>query len=95
MDGWIVLEEKIVGAVSVRLLAGSALRALKETGVSDGTLKVYECTGFGELCRRFEARGATVYSPELVDVVVREVWAGSPRSRQRCTARRPSLVLRL
>jgi hypothetical protein len=42
-------------------------------------LKVYECTGFGELCRRFEARGATAYSAELADVVVREVWADVER----------------
>jgi len=42
-------------------------------------LKVYECTGFGELCRRFEARGATAYSPVLADVVVREVWADFQR----------------
>ena len=65
MDGWIVLEEKTVGAIGIRLLAGSALRALKGAGVSERTLKVYECTGFGELCRRFEARGATEYSPDV------------------------------
>ena len=79
MDGWIVLEEKTVGAISIRMLAGSALRALKGAGASERTLKVYECTGFGELCRRFEARGATEYSPELADVVVREVRADFQR----------------
>jgi integrase/recombinase XerD len=79
MDGWIVLKEKTVGAIGIRLLAGSALRALKGAGASERTLKVYECTGFGELCRRFEARGATEYSPELADVVVREVWADFQR----------------
>jgi hypothetical protein len=36
-------------------------------------------TGFGELCRRFEACGAREYSPELADVVVREVWADFER----------------
>src|SRR5438874_8268577 len=35
--------------------------------------------GFGELCRRFEARGATEYSPELADLVVREVRADFER----------------
>jgi site-specific recombinase XerD len=79
MDDWIVLEEKTVGAISIRLLAGSALRALKGAGASERTLKVYECTGFGELCRQFEARGASEYSPELADVVVREVWADFER----------------
>ncbi len=79
MDGWIVMEETTVGAIGIRLLAGSALRALKGVGASERTLKVYECTGFGELCRRFEARGATEYSPELADVVVREVWADFER----------------
>jgi hypothetical protein len=79
MDGWKVLEEKTMGAIGIRLLAGSALRALKGTGASERTLKVYECTGFGELCRRFEARGATQYSPELADVVVREVRADFER----------------
>jgi site-specific recombinase XerD len=68
-----------VGAVSIRLLVGAALRALEGAGVSERTLKVYECTGFGELCRRFEARGATQYSSVLVDVVVREVWADFQR----------------
>jgi hypothetical protein len=68
-----------VGAISIRLLAGSALRALKGEGASERTLKVYECTGFGELCRRFAARGATEYSSELADVVVREVWADFER----------------
>src|SRR6266511_1869251 len=52
MDGWIVLEEKTVAAIGIRLLAESALRALKGAGASKRTLKVYECTGFGELCRR-------------------------------------------
>jgi hypothetical protein len=61
MDGWIVLEEKTVEAIGIRLLAGSTLRALTGAGASERTLKVYECTGFGELCRRFEARGATAY----------------------------------
>ena len=79
MDGWIVLEEKTVGAIDIRLLAGSTLRALKGAGASERTLKVYECTGFGELCRRFEARGAMQYSPELADVVVREVRADFER----------------
>ena len=79
MDGWIALEEKTMGAVSVRLLAGSALRALKGAGASERTLKVYERTGFGELCRRFEARGTSEYSPELADVVVGEVWADFER----------------
>jgi integrase/recombinase XerD len=79
MDGWIVLEEKTVGAIGIRLLAGSALRALEGAGASERTLQVYECTGFGELRRRFEARGATEYSPELADVVVREVWADFER----------------
>lgn len=60
-------------AIDIRLLAGSTLHALKCAGTSEKTLKVYECTGFGELCRRFEARGATQYSPELADVVVRKV----------------------
>ena len=68
-----------MGAIGIRLLAGSALRALKGTGTSEKALKVYECTGFGELCRRFEARGTTEYSPELADVVVREVWADFER----------------
>jgi hypothetical protein len=68
-----------VGAIGIRLLAGSALRALKGAGASERTLKVYECTGFGELCRRFEARGATEYSPELADVVVGEVWGDFER----------------
>jgi hypothetical protein len=58
MDGWIALEAKTMAAIGVRLLAGSALRALKGAGASERTLKVYECTGFGELCRRFDARGA-------------------------------------
>jgi integrase/recombinase XerD len=79
MDGWIVLEEKTVEAIGIRLLAGSTLRALTGAGASERTLKVYECTGFGELCRRFEARGATEFSPELADVVVREVWADFER----------------
>lgn len=79
MDGWSALEEKTVGAVSIRLLAGSALRALKDAGASEKALKVYECTGFGELCRRFEARGATAYSSGLSDLVVREVWADFER----------------
>jgi group II intron reverse transcriptase/maturase len=35
MFGWIVPKEKTVGAISIRLLAGSALRALKGTGASD------------------------------------------------------------
>jgi len=68
-----------VGAVSIRLLVDSALRALKGAGASERTLKVYECTGFGELCRRFEARGAREYSPELADVVVSEVWTDFER----------------
>jgi integrase/recombinase XerD len=79
MDGWLVLEEKTVAAISIRLLAGSALRALQSAGASERTLKVYECTGFGELCRRFEACGATEYTPELADVVVREVWGDFER----------------
>jgi site-specific recombinase XerD len=97
MDGWIVLEEKTVGAIGIRLLVGSALRALKGTGASERTLKVYECTGFGELCRRFEARGATEYSPELADVVVREVWAdferGALSSWKRTAVRRGAALL--
>ena len=39
MDGWIVLEETTVGAIGIRLLAGSALRALKGAGASERTLK--------------------------------------------------------
>jgi site-specific recombinase XerD len=68
-----------MGAIGIRPLAGSALRALKDAGASERTLKVYECTGFGELCRRFEARGATQYSPLLVDAVVCEIWADFQR----------------
>lgn len=79
MAGWGVPEEMTVGAIGIRLLAGSALRAMKGAGASERTLRVYECTGFGELCRRFEARGATEYSPELADVVVRAVWADFKR----------------
>jgi hypothetical protein len=79
MAGWDVPEELTVGAIDIRLLAGSALRALKGAGTSERTLRVYECTGFGELCRRFEARGVSEYSPELADAVVREVWSDFQR----------------
>src|SRR5437773_297180 len=80
VNGWLdCSEEKTVGAIDIRLLAGSTLRALKGAGTSEKTLKVYQCTGFGELCRRFEARGATEYSPELADLVVREVRADFER----------------
>jgi integrase/recombinase XerD len=85
-----------VGAISIRLLAGSTLCALKGAGTSEKTLKVYECTGFGELCRRFEARGASEYSPELADVVVREVRADFERgafSRWKWTAVRRGAAL--
>jgi integrase len=60
MAGWGVPEEMTVGAIDIRLLAGSALRVLKGAGASERTLRVYECTGFGELCRRFETRGVTL-----------------------------------
>jgi hypothetical protein len=96
MDGWNVLEEKTMGAISIRLLAGSTLRALEGTGTSEKTLKAYECTGFGELSRRFEARGATEYSPELADVMVREVRAEFERgafSRWKWTAVRRGAAL--
>src|SRR5439155_4864169 len=43
------------------------------------TLRVYACTRSGELGRRFEARRATEYSPELADAVVREVWTDFQR----------------
>ena len=88
-----------MGAISIRLLAGSALCALKCAGVSEKALKVYECTGFGELCRRFDARGATAYSPELADVVVGEVWAdfqrGAFSSWKWTTVRRGAALLEL
>lgn len=57
-------------------------------------MKVYECTGFGELCCRFEACGAREYSPELADVVVREVWAISSAVRSRRGSGRRCVVAR-
>src|SRR5262249_409579 len=78
-------------------LAESALRALKDAGASERTLKVYECTGFGELCRRFEVRGATHNSSGLADAVVREVWVDFQRgafSSWKWTAVRPGAALR-
>ena len=61
-----------MGAVSIYVLASSALDALKDSGVSAKTLWEYEKTGFAELCRRFEARGQVAYSRELADTIVRE-----------------------
>jgi integrase len=64
-----------MGAISIRVLARSAVDALKDVGASKKMLEAYACTGFGELRRRFEARGVAGYSVELADVVVREVRA--------------------
>jgi integrase len=66
-------EEEIMEAVSIRVLAGLALDALRDVGASVKTLKECRCTGFGELCRRFEARGQVEYSASLAEVIVHEV----------------------
>lgn len=62
-------------AVSIDVLARSALDALKDSGASAKTLWEYEKTGFAELCLRFEARGQAVYSRELADTIVCEARA--------------------
>ena len=85
-----------MGAVSIRALAQAAVDALKDAGASQKLLNVYACTGFGELRRRFEARGVTEYSAELADVVVREVRAEFERgavSSWKCTAVRRGAAL--
>lgn len=61
--------------VSVRELAQSAVDALRDVGASERTVTDYRCRGFGELRRRFEARGVTGYSAELAHAIVLEARA--------------------